>query len=324
MATMAAIADYGAMSRLLDFKTQERYYTKIIERYMSFCTSARKGDELTRRFASLNLSSTSSSPASSGTAAIAPSSDNSTRTIPSPTPAPTFNGLSKSIFASSTSTPTPTPSPSPSSTTDAHHLTTLLTALRKLREALLASHRTDTFSTQALLFSIRLAIQLRSWQDYHAPLRYLLYEHQFLTPAPLESSLSAEFVGYLVLDTACRVGDLRGAYEVRRRFVCRDRLVDSTLRAIVRGDFCSWRKVTREVDALRAGILEFRELEMRRHALKCLGRGYLSVELGFLEGVTGRRWGELVRLEGVGWELEGREEEGGRRKVVIRKPKGKS
>lgn len=43
-------------ARLLDPKTQERYYTKIVERYMSFCSDAGERDELLRRFSSLELS----------------------------------------------------------------------------------------------------------------------------------------------------------------------------------------------------------------------------------------------------------------------------
>ncbi|KAL0936219.1 uncharacterized protein CTRU02_208434 [Colletotrichum truncatum] len=42
-------------TRLLDFKTQERYYTKIVERYMTFCSDAGERDELLRRFASLDI-----------------------------------------------------------------------------------------------------------------------------------------------------------------------------------------------------------------------------------------------------------------------------
>jgi len=44
------------MARLLDYKTQERYYTKIVERYMDFCTDAGRGDELSRRLARLDIS----------------------------------------------------------------------------------------------------------------------------------------------------------------------------------------------------------------------------------------------------------------------------
>jgi hypothetical protein len=43
---------------LLDPKTQERYYTKIIERYMTFCSDAGERDELLRRFGSLDLDET--------------------------------------------------------------------------------------------------------------------------------------------------------------------------------------------------------------------------------------------------------------------------
>ncbi|RQM07357.1 hypothetical protein DH86_00003084, partial [Scytalidium sp. 3C] len=44
------------MHILLTFKEQEKYYGKIVERYMAFCSSAGHGDELARRLAGLEIS----------------------------------------------------------------------------------------------------------------------------------------------------------------------------------------------------------------------------------------------------------------------------
>ncbi|KAI3554474.1 hypothetical protein CABS03_07737 [Colletotrichum abscissum] len=56
---MDPLDSYGLPSkgdtRLLSFKTQEQYYTKIVERYMTFCSDAGERDELLRRFASLDI-----------------------------------------------------------------------------------------------------------------------------------------------------------------------------------------------------------------------------------------------------------------------------
>ncbi|ODA76651.1 hypothetical protein RJ55_07922 [Drechmeria coniospora] len=41
--------------RLLDATAQEQYYTKIVERYMTFCSDAGQRDELLRRFSSLDI-----------------------------------------------------------------------------------------------------------------------------------------------------------------------------------------------------------------------------------------------------------------------------
>lgn len=43
------------LTRLLDAKTQERYYTKIVERYLTFCSDAGNRDVLLERFASLSI-----------------------------------------------------------------------------------------------------------------------------------------------------------------------------------------------------------------------------------------------------------------------------
>ena len=48
---------------MLDLKTQERYYTKIIDRYLSFCSDAGDRESLLQRFAALSLSTVESPPA---------------------------------------------------------------------------------------------------------------------------------------------------------------------------------------------------------------------------------------------------------------------
>lgn len=59
----------------------------------------------------------------------------------------------------------------------------------------------------------------------------------------------------------------------------------------------------------------FGEQGVRVHALKCLGKGYLSADRRWVERCAEREWEDLVK-DGVGWELT----EGDR--VVIRKVKG--
>ena len=76
-----------------------------------------------------------------------------------------------------------------------------------------------------------------------------------------------------------------------------------------------WR-VRRAVDGYQRSVMEWADGGVRVHALKCLGRAYLSADRAFVERVTERRWEELVQ-EGVGWELSADGE-----RVVIKKPKG--
>lgn len=81
-------------------------------------------------------------------------------------------------------------------------------------------------------------------------------------------------------------------------------------------DWVRFWRLRRAVDGYQRGIMEFGVERMRLHALKCLGRSYLSVDKTFVERLADGRWEDLVK-GGVGWELQ----EDGR--VVIRKPKGK-
>ncbi|RYP48223.1 hypothetical protein DL768_005830 [Monosporascus sp. mg162] len=305
-------------NRLLDFKTQERYYTKIVERYMTFCSDAGERDELLRRFAALRLTNNNKENQ-------LPSSASSTSSPPS-----TFSALStssssassmKTMLGNASSTPMVTPSISSGSLSpatipsDTKALSDVLSALRKLREGIVASKRADTFAVQAYLFCIRLAVLVKHPESYHPALLHLL--RRIRGPNGGNSDVMttielAEAAGYLVLDTACRRGDLAEAYALRRRYGLADARVDGVLRALTHDNWVALARLRRRVDGHRARLLEFAEERMRRHLLKCFARSYLSVDLGFLERSADRKWDALTAEDGVGWELEGD-------KVIIRK-----
>lgn len=275
------LAEYGLPSkgekRLLVAKTQEAYYAKIAERYLAFCTSAGDRDELQKQFARL---------------AISPSS-----------------------AASSSTTTTPGPSAAASSEKRQSDLSQILSALRKLREGILASKRRDAFATQVYLFAIRLGVLVSSYETYQPALLYLL---GVIHPAYNLTSLELqEAISYLVLDAACRRGDLAEAFALRNKHRLRDAKVDGVLRALARDDWVLWRKMKRSVDGHRAKLMDFAEPQLQAHTLKAFGRSYLSVSLDYLEAATGASWSALRAQHGVGWELNG-----GR--VVIRKIQGRS
>jgi len=62
--------------------------------------------------------------------------------------------------------------------------------------------------------------------------------------------------------------------------------------------------------------MEYAEKNMRLHALKCLGRTYMSAERQYVERCADQKWPQLV-ADGVGWEL------GEDDKVIIRRPKAR-
>ncbi|RYP37185.1 hypothetical protein DL767_003004 [Monosporascus sp. MG133] len=292
-------------NRLLDFKTQERYYTKIVERYMTFCSDAGERDELLRRFAALRLTHNKETQLPSSAPSTSSSSASSKKTM-----------LDNASF-------TPTAPPSISSTSlspatipnDTKALSDVLSALRKLREGIVASKRADAFAVQAYLFCIRLAVLVKHPESYHPALLHLLRRIRGPNGGDSDVMTSfelAEAAGYLVLDTACRRGDLAEAYALRRRYGLADARVDGVLRALAHDNWVTLARLRRRVDGHRARLLEFAEERVRRHLLKCFARSYLSVDLGFLERSADRKWDTLTTEDGVGWELEGD-------KVVIRK-----
>jgi hypothetical protein len=272
-------------SRLLSPKVQEAFYSRIADRYLAFCTDAGDGDALQRQFASLALADTTSRG-------------------PRATPPPTAASSRPGTAPGTTGSPAPTTPP-------AGALAQILTALRKLREGIVAAHRTDEFASQAYLFSIRLGILAGAPETYHPALLHLL---RAIHPAHnLTRVEQAEAAAYLVLDAACRRGDLAGAFALRNAHGLRDAAVDRALRALVTDNWVRWRAIKASVDAHRARLMDFAERGVRGHTLKAFGRSYLSVPLGYLEAQTGARWAELQADYAVGWELDDK----GR--VVIRK-----
>lgn len=288
--------------RLLDHKNQERYYTKIVERYLSFCSDAADRESLLEKFGSLSIGKERGG--SSGTDA----------SVASGASVPTVPTVSTANTARTPSVAPCFPAPSLPQTGN-KDLSTVLMALRKLREGLVASKRVDDFATQAYLFNVRTAILVKHTESYHPAILYLL---RTIHPKhPLTSFELREVTGYLVLDAACRRGDLAEAFALRNRFKLRDAKVDAVLQALARDDFIAFGRVKATVDGHQAKFLEFCEAGLRRHTLKCFGRAYLSVDVPYLEKATGATFLELVERDGVGWHSDGS-------KVVIRSIKGRS
>ncbi|KAK4459032.1 hypothetical protein QBC42DRAFT_349134 [Cladorrhinum samala] len=280
------LAEYGLPSkgekRLLSFKVQESYYTRIVERYLAFCTEAGDPSNLQKQLARSDPSPPSSS---------SPTPD---FTSPLPSPASTTGALPD--FAS------------PSASTG---ISQILSALRKMREAIVASKRRDAFSAQVYLFAIRCGILASAYETYYPALLYLLRGIH-----PVHSLTSVELnevVSYLVLDTACRRGDLASAYALRNKHKLKDGKVDGVLKALAGDNWFVWRRMRRRVDGYKAKIMEFAEKEMKEQTLKAFRRAYLTVPLEYLERAVDETWDVLKNKYNIEWDLTG---EG---KVIIRK-----
>ncbi|KAK5071541.1 hypothetical protein LTR64_004681 [Lithohypha guttulata] len=290
-------------NRLLNLKTQESYYHKITARYMQFCTQNSKN--LNEAFSSLSIDdSTSSTRLSSD---VRPT-----------TPAYTARGLSASKFAP---VPTVVATVNPS-----EELSMILTALRKLREGILAtssSASSPVFSQRVHVFNIRLAILALHPESYHASLRYLLtalHSHKY----PLSSTELREMLVYLILDTALRQDDLAEAYKIRSAAKMssgfHDTQVDLILRAVVTADWPLFWRIRSKVDGYVRAIMRWKIDSLRRSVLKAIGKSYLKCDIDWIvKNATGNEldWDELVQKEDIGWQRDGNI-------AIIRKPKLKS
>jgi hypothetical protein len=255
---------------------------------MAFCSDAGRGDELIRRMAQLDVKGEKSDkPKAIKPQSVAPRS--------------TVELFLKTM-------------PTDIGTNGQKDLSTIIMAMRKLREGIVASKRVDDFSIQAYIFCIRLSILVKQMESYQPAILHLLkrmHPVQTLTKTELQ-----EFVSYLVLDLACRQNDLAGAHATRHKWGLKDAKVDAILRALTHDNYFLFWKVKRSVDGYKAKLMEFAEEGVKRQALKCLGRTYLSIDLPSLEQYTNTTWPSLTRDCGVGWQLEAT-------KVIIRKPKAR-
>lgn len=214
------------------------------------------------------------------------------------------------------------PPPKPSASAE---LSKFLLALRKLREAVLASSSSTSisFSQKVYVFSVRVAILAQHPPSYFPSLRYLLTTlHAPSHPLP-ESELK-EFITYFILDYACRQCDMVAAFELRayarNRYAFRSKTVDRVLAALMQDNWVVFWEVRRGVDSYVRAVMNWAADRVRRQALKAVGSAYLNVEASWvLEGCTGEddwTWEKLVETERLGWQKEGE-------KVIIKRPKRK-
>lgn len=255
-------------------KAQESYYKKIVERYVRFCASVGSGNSLEQALTCLSLSDKSSFRGGldevDGRASV--------------------TGSDASVQASSQAQRT--------------ELETILMAMRKLRESITASQRKDMFAQRAYVFIVHAGILTRHWHTYQPALTYLLYKIHPVTPLP-DVELG-EMAGFVVLDLACRQKEHTRAYSLRRSWRLVDRKIDKVLRALVLEDWVSFWNVKRRVDGLQRALMEWADDDVRMHALKCLGKSYLSADKAFIERAADKTWVELAK-DGVGWELGDRD-----------------
>ena len=259
--------------RLLNFKTQEDYFRKVVDRYERCHPSGESNGALDEAFASLSIDRISE--------------DRSNRI--------------KTMAETKVSGGAPRVSIEDSGE-DSGELSMVLMAMRKLREAIIASARKDVFALQAYAFIIRATILMRHMESYHPALLHLLRNIHPVTA--LTASEHQEFVGLYILDLSCRQDDLAAAFKMGCRYNYQNVRVDALLKALVHGNWYAFWKIKPLMSDHQQRLLEYSEEGMRQRALNCLGKSYLSVDRAFLERSARRSWRELEEKSNVHWQLE--------------------
>jgi hypothetical protein len=310
--------------RLLDYKAQEDYYNKIVERYMRFC--AHHSHDLDAAWNSLPTSA--SADATRNPPASLP-------IRPKAAPALAASASARRSSTESQGSKSGVQAQSPTKGQDeeqwrpprspATELSTLLLSLRKLREATLATSSTTPvpFAQRVHIFSIRLSILARHPPSYFPSLRYLL-DNLHSAAHPLTASELTEFISYLILDYACRQGEMAAAYALRihakAKHGFQSVFVDRVLAALTHGNWVLFWRTRKAVDGYMRAVMNWAADNVRRQALKATGKTYMTVNVHWLTdtctGEDGWTWEKLVEKEKLGWQRDGDS-------IQIRKPKPK-
>lgn len=197
---------------------------------------------------------------------------------------------------------------------DVRELSIITMAMRKVREAIVASSRTDSFARKAYLFIIRATILMKHMKSYHPAITHLLSRIHPISP--LTRVEHHEVVGYHIIDLACRQNDLARAYDVRNRTSHRDACVEMILQAIVHDNWYKFWNAHKSADDYQRRLMEWHSDDMRQHVVKCVGRCYLMVPKSYVESAAASSWEYLKKENSLGWEVNGET-------VTIRRPKTK-
>lgn len=159
-------------------------------------------------------------------------------------------------------------------------------ALRKLREAILATKRRDGFARAVFVYSIRVGIQLRSMETYHAALLY--YVRSLCDASPATSREREECQLYHVLDLACRLRDMQRACAAMDKFGLWSSTVGESLHSIITNNWSRFWYCYHLSTDLQRKLLDNMAETIRDHAFASLQRSYFTVDRPFAERCFGQ------------------------------------
>ncbi|KAL8748558.1 MAG: hypothetical protein Q9184_007217 [Pyrenodesmia sp. 2 TL-2023] len=187
-------------------------------------------------------------------------------------------------------------------TTTAPELTIITMAMRKLREAIVASNRQDIFAVAVYLFIIRTAIILGHSESYYPALLHLINRHRRVLPLSKEDE--EEVIDYYLLDLACRQQDLATAFSIRKVYNHRSMQTDRIMTALVHSDWVLFERAKCGADPHQQRLIQWADEKMADHALQCIGKSYLSLPKGYFEQSIGLQWEELKMMKKLSWTLD--------------------
>ncbi|RPA73941.1 hypothetical protein BJ508DRAFT_366497 [Ascobolus immersus RN42] len=189
--------------------------------------------------------------------------------------------------------------------------------MRKLREALLSTGRSDEWAINVYLFFTKASILMRYKEGYRPPIGRLLDIFADPKQTVLKERLP-EVAGYYMLDIAIAQEDYNRAYMVKAEYNITDRCILDGIKAIIHFDYRLFRKTLKEMSLYQARILEFAEDRMRASTLTSLQKSYFTLPKATVEQVFGLPWGKVSTMFSINWELD---EADGKSTVTIRKVK---
>lgn len=175
--------------------------------------------------------------------------------------------------------------------------------MRKLREAIVASSRVDDFAKTIYVFIVRTTILLGHPESYHPALLHLI--RRIHSTGLLSKEEETEFIGYYILDLACRQHDLANAFGVRNTYDHRSGRVDMALMALVHGNWVLFEKAKVAGNTYEKRLMEWAGGRMTDRVVQCLGKTYLSVSKAYVEQCTGMKWESLKDSRKLLWTCEG-------------------
>lgn len=184
------------------------------------------------------------------------------------------------------------------------NVASIVQAMRKLREAIVATSRTDEFAQGVYVFIIRATILMGHMESYHPALLHLLRQIHCNTPLP--ESVLHEMLGYHVLDLACRMPDTKNeAYRVRSASGFDNPRIDRVLKAIANGNWIAFWEARKSMSVYEQCLLEDASKKMRMYIIQCLSKTYLTIPKEYAEHAIQKSWTALKTENAVNWALEG-------------------